>query len=353
MKFFFWVPLGIALIGCAEGAEDDDRPTGAVTGSGGSGGFGAMGGSVSDGGNGATGATTPDTSSSSSSDASSSVSSSASSSASSSSSSGSSSAQSSSSSGGGVCGDGTLNAGETCDDGNTLACGTCSANCMMARAGEDCSGGVSCVANADCACDCVGGTCTFPYSHTITIDGTNDFAQNETFATTSVGYTAYIAWDASNVYVGLSGPDVASQSLTKFFQVYLGGANGTTSGVQYNTQAPTLPFSARYHVRWKADNQFTQALTWNGAAWVDAGVNFVGDVNQNGQFIEMRLPKADFGSPQTLQLHISMINEENAFEGTYSGAPSTSFIDGYDRDFTRYFSFNLGGCGDPKTFPIL
>src|SRR5262245_52650793 len=46
------------------------------------------------------------------------------------------------------------------------------------------------------------------YSHTIAIDGGDDFAGVETFPTTSNGYAARVAWDAQNIYVGYSGPDL-------------------------------------------------------------------------------------------------------------------------------------------------
>jgi hypothetical protein len=48
------------------------------------------------------------------------------------------------------------------------------------------------------------------YGHTIPINGTNLFAANETFPTTSNGYTGYVAWDPTYLYFGMVGPDVAS-----------------------------------------------------------------------------------------------------------------------------------------------
>ncbi|HQF26026.1 MAG TPA: hypothetical protein PL065_21345, partial [Polyangiaceae bacterium] len=101
------------------------------------------------------------------------------------------------------------------------------------------------------------------YSHTITIDGTNDFAAEETFETTTSSFQGFIAWDANNLYVGLSGSDVGQASPTVFFVVYLGGSGGTTTGVTYQSQTPQLPFEAKWQVHWKANNSNTRAAQWN------------------------------------------------------------------------------------------
>ncbi len=113
-------------------------------------------------------------------------------------------------------------------------------------------------AAADAAED---GSTIVRYFHTIAIDGVNDFAANETFATTTTGHTGYLAWDDTYLYVGVDGPDVGSGFSSNWVVVYLGGPAGTTTGVTYNTQTPTLAFPAQYHVRWKTDNTFTDALT--------------------------------------------------------------------------------------------
>lgn len=187
------------------------------------------------------------------------------------------------------------------------------------------------------------------YSHTITIDGIDDFdATDETLSTSSTGYSAYAAWDTQYLYLGMNGADVSSGSSQRFWVVYIGGASGTTAGVTYNTQEPVLPFAAQYHVRWKADNTYTNALEWNGAAWVDANWVFTGDIYQTGTFVEMRIPLADIGSPSTVNVVVSMVNETNGVEGTYAAAPSAAIAsDGYDPDFTRYFSFDRTSADPP------
>jgi cysteine-rich repeat protein len=253
----------------------------------------------------------------------------------------------------GTCGNGLVEAGEACDDGNTSACGTCNPVCGASQPGNDCPEGLGCASDADCVCTCAAGACVGPPKHTISIDGTNDFAPSETFATTTAGSTAYFAWDATYLYVGMEAFEVASGSSTRWVVLYLGGAGGTTTGVQYNTQAPTLPFAAKWHVRWKASNDFTNALTWTGNAWADAAWDFTGDVFQSGDFVELRIPRADVGSPSTLDVHVGMLDEQAGSEKTYASAPSTSHVDSYDPNYTKRFSIDFASCAGPSSLTPL
>lgn len=190
------------------------------------------------------------------------------------------------------------------------------------------------------------------YHHTITIDGTNDFDANETFATSTGSYTAYAAWDDVRLYLGMKGPDVAAASATKFLVAYVGGTPGTTSGVLYNTQQPTLPFSAKWHVRWKTDNTFTDALTWSGSAWNAAGFGFTGKIFQKNDFVEMAVALSDLGSPTSLKVVLSMLNEQNLSEFSYAGAPASGYSDGYDANYVKAFDFDLTASVTPKASPL-
>lgn len=189
-----------------------------------------------------------------------------------------------------------------------------------------------------------------PYEHTIAIDGVDDFAASENLATTSAGYTGRVAWDDTYLYVGMEGPDVGSNSSTRWLLVYLSGPAGSTTGVSYNNQTPALPFGARWHARWRTNNTFTQGMQWNGAQWVDAMWDLAGDVFQSGNFIELRIARADLGSPTTLDVHVTMINEVGGGEFTFAGVPSTSFLDNVDPDYTKSFEYDLAGCDAPNTY---
>lgn len=189
------------------------------------------------------------------------------------------------------------------------------------------------------------------------IDGTNDFTASETLPTSSTvsGYHAYAAWDDKRIYLGYSGQDIGSGAADRWVLVYVEGSPGTTKGLDYGgAQQPTLPFSAGYHVRWKADGSYTNAQKWNGSAWVDAtGSGLIPLAAQKGTFMEMSLSRVGLGSPSKLKIHMSMIIEGGAAppagdDWTYAGVPSTSFVDGKNPAYGKYLEFDLG---DTKTAP--
>ncbi|MFX1374240.1 MAG: hypothetical protein ACFFA0_00370 [Promethearchaeota archaeon] len=186
------------------------------------------------------------------------------------------------------------------------------------------------------------------YSHTINIDGVNDFNINENFTTSALNYYGYIAWDQDFIYFGMQGVDIDSSSSNFWVLIYIGnGGTGTTNGITYNNQDPILPFSATHHVRWRADNSYTNAMEWTGS-WTDASWDFTGDVYQSGQFLEIRIPIADLGSPSEVSVHMSIVNEPG--DWTYAGVPSTSFSNGNDPDYTQYFHFDLDGTEVPTDY---
>jgi len=185
-----------------------------------------------------------------------------------------------------------------------------------------------------------------PYAHTIAIDGINDFRTSETFATSTTGYTLYVSWDTTYVYFGASGSDVqATASGSKWWLLYLAssGATGSSTGVAYNTQTPTLPFPAAWHLRWKTTNDFTGAKSWVGGTWTDANVSFAGSVfrGTGNNFVELRIARATLGNPSTLRVVSAFVNEAGGNEATFAGAPSTTFVDGYDRAYTKAYQFSL------------
>ncbi|MCA9693714.1 MAG: Ig-like domain-containing protein, partial [Myxococcales bacterium] len=191
---------------------------------------------------------------------------------------------------------------------------------------------------------------TIRYFHTITIDGLDDFTGDELFATTTPMFTGRVAWDTAFLYLGFQGPDFADgapDAGSKFLVVYLGGPMGTASGVTYNTQQPTLPFSARWHLRYKLDDSFTSVLTWSGNAWVETGWSLVGATDHADDFVELRLPLAMLGDPDAIDLHASVLNEKGFAEATFAGVPDSSFVDGYDPDYGAHFTFELKGSTLP------
>jgi len=180
------------------------------------------------------------------------------------------------------------------------------------------------------------------YRHTITIDGTNDFALGDTFATTSASYTAYVTWDDTDLFLGYQGPDLdpaAPNTDTKWVFAYLdvdpGAATGEAQSETYNTQRATFPtgFGAEYYVRWKCDASFATIEMADGAGgWTTiAGAVTNGHA---GDFVELSIPTEAFGGPSVAVIGVEtwMINEQATVEGTYAGLYPTNFTDGYYPD---------------------
>ncbi len=188
------------------------------------------------------------------------------------------------------------------------------------------------------------------------IDGIDDFKPNEKFVTSSAGYEGFIAWDDKRLYFGMSGGDIGSGAGNKWVFVYLGidGTAGTTTGIKYGMtpgQQPTLPFAAAFHLRWKASNDFTTVEKWNGTAWESAGVANVPIVAaKQGTFMEMSVTRAAIGATGKLKVHMNMIVEDPQppdQNWTFAAVPSTSLVDGPDRDYTKYFEFDLTDTTTP------
>jgi hypothetical protein len=192
------------------------------------------------------------------------------------------------------------------------------------------------------------------YYHRIALDGTNDFTADETFATSTVDFTGYVAWDESALFIGMSGADIGTgASAYKFLLVYLSGTPGTNVGVEYRTQKPSLPFSSRYHVRWRTDGGFAGAREYNGTAWQDAGWFGLGNVERNGNFVELRIPLGQIGNPSSVDLVFGMLIEEEFNEWSYAAVPAAGYTDGYKADFSKFLRLELTASKLPSASSVL
>ncbi len=190
---------------------------------------------------------------------------------------------------------------------------------------------------SDAASDAAGDAATAAWSHTITIDGTNDFTADEKLTTTSSSYDAYVTWDASALYVGYTGGDIGgSASASKWLFVYLdadpAASTGASEGEQYNTQKVAFPsgFAADAYFGWRTDGDFSHFKTYSGGAWSTVSSPGV-TVSRSGSFVEMRIPFAARGgaTPAKLGVVTFMMNEAGGGEWTYAGLYGGSFTDGH------------------------
>jgi hypothetical protein len=193
------------------------------------------------------------------------------------------------------------------------------------------------------------------YYHTIVIDGTNDFdLSDEEFATTSPGFSGYVAWDADYVYLAMQGPDLASDNPQLFWFAYLGGNPSSPMGVTYNGQQPTLPFGARWHPRWKSDDTFTDMQEYAGS-WGDAAAVWLEgpDWVHAGDYLELRLSRTALDSGNLVPVVMGLLREAPNNEATYAGVPDSAFSDGFDPDIEAHYEFDLDGSVLPVEHPAL
>jgi hypothetical protein len=175
-----------------------------------------------------------------------------------------------------------------------------------------------------------------PWRHTIVIDGTDDFATDERFATTTPGYSARVTWDAAALYLGYRGADVAAASASTWLFAYLdvdpGQGTGAAIGEQYNSQRPSFAagFGAEFHLRLQGSGAVEDLKAWDGRAWTTA----VGDlgVDRAGDFVEVALPLSALGEIERLGVTIFWLNEADLAEWSYGGLYADAFVDGYHAD---------------------
>jgi hypothetical protein len=197
---------------------------------------------------------------------------------------------------------------------------------------------------------------TLPYRHTIAIDGTNDFAAGDTFATTSAGYTAYVTWDATQLYLGYAGadldpsaPDTGFKWVFAYLDVDPGAGTGQLQSLTYNTQRATFPagFGAEYYYRWKCDATYATLEVFTAGAWTT--VSSTVPAARSGAFLEIAIPLAELGAPAAVGVATWMINEQPGLEGSFAGLYAGNFTDGYHANLalTAYLEADFASTAAP------
>jgi hypothetical protein len=217
-------------------------------------------------------------------------------------------------------------------------------------------------ADADADADADSDSDTDPpgaYRHTIVVDGNvADFVAGDEAFPTSLG-TNYLAWDATNLYVGIAHPDVGASDLHWAVITVGDGGPGSRVGAAHGTQEPALAFDATAIVRWKLDDSYSGLLLWNGAAW-DETPFWLGTAgsalssNFTTDQVEVALPFAALGIPAggPFQVHVNLVYEGPGYESSYGNTPATSFEHGYDPDYSAWYAFERDGYGVPTSYAV-
>lgn len=192
-----------------------------------------------------------------------------------------------------------------------------------------------------------------PWSATLTIDGDlADCPEGASFSTDDA--SACLTWDTDYLYVGYSHGDLQTGGSQHFFVLYLGAgaSTGSEDGVLYNTQQPTLPFSATHHLRAKGDASFAGYLVPSEDEWVIPDTLTIedGDLfhNRTTGTLEARIPRSAFGDATTLNLWMGMLFEGELSESTYGAFPDASIEAGFDPNPSSAWSLDLSSADGPS-----
>jgi hypothetical protein len=193
-----------------------------------------------------------------------------------------------------------------------------------------------------------------PYSYTPTVDGsTDDWPLDARLGNSSGSYT-YVAWDSDNLYIGQIESAIYFGSSSNWLVIYSGnGEAGTTTGLEINTQEPTLPFEANRVVLWKVDDTYSALQTWNGSDW-DVSTPFFGqgdaELVKAGSTAELTIPREALGLGDDMMLVIAMVNETTSAEFTFGASPGGAITNlSYDPDYAHYYDFDLTTSDAPVT----
>ena len=180
---------------------------------------------------------------------------------------------------------------------------------------------------------------------TIIIDGTEDFASDEEFATETVGWTNYFTWDASNLYFGVAGGDIDVNGKVAFIYIDTdpnanpSAGTGSTSSLSW-TRTHTLPFSANYAFVHKTDNSGNYYnLRKYDSGW-QSDQSFSGGVNLGTDYLEVSLKLSEIGNPSNVNIVIFVQNDDGSW--TWSASPQNTISAGSgDKTFTKWLGYSL------------
>ncbi len=224
--------------------------------------------------------------------------------------------------------------------------------------------------------------------HTLTFDGTNSFASDEDWPTSTAEYTAYCTWDASFLYLAYNGPHLASPNdtvrlySTIFWYIDtdpqpdpksgLGTDSAGTVWTQIMDQLPwyfdeqswVLPFYADFYVKssyQKADSAYVVYGSWlpDSNRWGRTALDTnYANLDTIVGYYEVKIPWDSLGNPSKIYILGYIVSTEWKSElrwdpdpqrdvgGTYGSWPAHS-LEGGDGDknadgkFNHWFTFRI------------
>ena len=207
------------------------------------------------------------------------------------------------------------------------------------------------------------------YSHTIEIDGEDDFTEDEQLGATDAKGVA-LSWDADRIYVGITGEDMTRTNLVAYVVVGArhhadspGGAH-VPAGRWFEGSTTLLPFHASHVFMVKSVEGAPEAHAreWSGVAW-GARRDASGQVQAQlgAEFTELSIDRAALGEGvRQLDVLVYLKNLGSDCGGQCEpgwgwtfGATDPTFEPGYgDRILSRYRRADLEGPGPPAELEL-
>jgi hypothetical protein len=173
------------------------------------------------------------------------------------------------------------------------------------------------------------------------IDGVNDFLASETYATSGgPSHTGYASLSSTYLHFGFDSPEITTGGSSHFAIAYAGTVGGSTPGVNFNTQQPTINFSATLAFIHRLDDGYNAVLAWNGSSWNASSITV--STIEAGNFFEAAVDAGDIGSPAQLAFVSYMLYEGSGFESSYNVFPSDSFVNAtYDPNISSFLTLSI------------
>jgi hypothetical protein len=190
--------------------------------------------------------------------------------------------------------------------------------------------------------------------HTIEINGENDFSTvtERTNASGDNNYWWY-TWDESNFYFAFQQGALDENNASKWVIHYIDTdpqinpilGTGTTTGLQYNTQQPTLPFTANYQFQWNTSGEVLLLKEYNSESWGNVTEhNMIANLNTSNEFFEVKIPLSSLNNPEMLYICGNMLDETLDGEYMWAFTPenaSSDNNDGAHKNLDSFWSFEL------------
>lgn len=171
------------------------------------------------------------------------------------------------------------------------------------------------------------------YTHTIQLDGALDFYgsglpdKNETFRTSTAGYSSHITWDNQYLYLGYSGADLRTDSGNadrRWLVAYIGERNG----------------AVKYQIRLRLDGKVFQRLQWSGA-WQVVDQYPQNDWGISANQLELRVPLSDVAWMHNVQIATFLQDDRAASVSVSAVSPSDATIDVIKPGMSAFHEFDL------------